>query len=141
MPIQLNGIWSGIITYGKEYRRYAGSELHFEFEITQDGSNFTGTGRDTRGFGFTIDPATIRGYVNGNDVRFIKQYSTYNYFTWKWKSRTVPSRPGPLIDYAGTFNPLDGTISGNWIIRGKVRLFWLIPLRFKCTGTWTMRRK
>ena len=49
MFINLNGQWSGTVTYGKEYNKISGKRVGFKFDMTQTGHQFTGISMDVDG--------------------------------------------------------------------------------------------
>lgn len=138
--ININGNWTGTITYGKEYWKFKGKELYFDMELAQHGEEFKGTAIDIGGWGISPDQAIVEGSITGNKIDFAKQYSSLHYFS-NGKVKIDPSAKGNIIAYSGVFDEVTQTFQGEWVIRGKVKLFGFIPIHYKNTGTWTMRRK
>ena len=138
----LTGMWRGTIVYGNEYRSHKGRELYFEAEIIQQGNEITGMARDTGGTGMSPDPAYISGSYQHPEINFIKQYSSFHYYSAKdGATKTDASQKGPQIKYTGIYNEQSNSFSGSWIIKAVVRFLWLFPVTLKTTGTWTMQRQ
>ena len=138
--MNINGSWTGVITYGKEYREYENKELFFDAEIKQKENNFSGISTDTAGVGINSDNAILNGTVLNKEIEFLKQYDSYHYYQ---KGQTVidRSRKGPIIQYKGIFDEEDDCFKGEWHIEMRYKLLFFIPLKYKCTGKWEMRRK
>jgi hypothetical protein len=139
--LNLPHTWTGVIHYGKNYRRLKDKEIYFELEIKQDGEKITGISMDTGGFGASPDPATIKGEINENKISFIKQYSSRHFLNSKGEMIVDKSQPGPEIFYTGIYNDEDESFSGDWLMKIKFKLFKLLPLTFNFGGSWTMKRK
>jgi hypothetical protein len=143
MTNSIQGFWTGTIIYGREYRVHPHAELYFDLEIYQQGETITGIAADTRGAGMHPDPAQIVGTFNGKQINFMKCYPTRHYTYIEKPSETIidPLKPGHQIYYTGIYHPAEDAFYGTWAIFGKRRLFGIIPVRYKNTGTWTMHRK
>lgn len=140
--LNLNGQWTGTIQYGKEYSQHAGKELYFDLELMQYGDEIAGTAYDTGGVGASPDSANILGTYQDNRINFLKQYTSSHYYDRDNSDTKIDrSKKGPIIKYSGFYNDSEKTFTGDWVIRMTVNLFWIIPLPFKNTGTWTMKRK
>jgi hypothetical protein len=138
--MKIQGQWTGVITYGKEYVMHKNKELYFDLEIIQTLDNISGTSIDIGGVGMSPDPAKITGTFKNKKINFVKQYSSFHYFE-KGVSKIDKSRLGSLINYFGEFDELEQKFKGNWIINGKVKLWGIIPIKYINTGTWIMQRK
>lgn len=138
--IDLSGTWTGVITYGKEYRSHAGKELFFDMEIAHYRNDIAGSASDTSGFGMNKSPASIRGVFRDDTIRFLKQYQTLNYIDLQGETIVDETVPGPFINYSGLFDPQLETFSGAWFIQSTYYILWIIPVRLKVYGTWVMQR-
>lgn len=138
--MDIQGKWTGTIIYGKEYREYKGKELYFDLEIIQDTEKITGTSIDIGGVGMSPDSAKIIGTFVGTKINFIKQYSSYHYLD-KGKTKVDKSKNGSEIKYSGNYDEHKQLFQGNWILKGRVKLFGFIPIKYSNTGMWSMKRK
>ena len=138
--MEINGNWTGVIIYGKEYREHENKELFFDAQINQKGNNFSGISTDTAGVGMNSDKAILNGTINDKQIEFIKQYDSYHYY---YKEQIVidRSRKGPIIQYKGIFDKGDNCFKGEWLIEMRYKLLFFIPLKYKCKGKWEMKRK
>ncbi|MES2285622.1 MAG: hypothetical protein V4547_08035 [Bacteroidota bacterium] len=141
MITNLNGNWKGIIIYGPEYRNLENKELYFSLEIKQEEETFTGTAIDTSGIGTNPDIAEVRGFIEANEISFVKQYKSTLWFDENYSVIIEKDKLGPEINYWGTFDPLTGTMEGNWEIVVDSQQIGQGYLDNICTGTWTMRKE
>lgn len=140
--IDLTGHWTGTIIYGKSYSRIAGKELYFDMELVQSGNEFAGNAIDTGGFGVNPDEAYILGSVKDLEINFLKQYNSSHYYSLKDNETKINKKKrGPKIKYNGIYNLENDTITGEWQINVTVLFLYILPLRFKSSGTWNMTRK
>jgi hypothetical protein len=135
--LNIKGLWTGTLVYGKEYGGYAGHELHFDMELDQENERIWGKALDTGGKGMNTDPATIEGQLGSAKINFVKQYESLHY-ALLGKTIINKSRKGPLIHYTGTYDAASDMFSGKWKIETNMKLFWLIPYSTIATGTWKM---
>lgn len=143
MTTSIQGFWTGTVIYGKTSRSLQHAELFFDLEIYQQDTNIMGTAADTGGAGMHPDPAQITGTFDGNQLNFVKQYPTHHFVYLEKSSETIIDtlKPGHQIHYTGIYNQQEDAFYGTWCIFGKRRMFGIIPVRYKNTGTWTMHRK
>ncbi|MES2763058.1 MAG: hypothetical protein V4677_12670 [Bacteroidota bacterium] len=140
--IDLTGYWTGTIVYGKQYSKMAGKELYFDMELIQNGSEIAGSAIDIGGVGMSPDEAYILGNIKDIEINFIKQYSSSHFYSSKDDATKIDkSKKGPRIKYHGFYNPEDETISGQWQINLTILLLYILPIPFKNSGTWIMKRK
>ncbi len=135
----LNGKWIGSLLFGPEYGRDAGKELFFEIDFVQTGEKFTGTARDTGGFGASPDPAKIEGTFKENKIQFEKYYASQHTVDEHGKTIVDRSKSGPGIQYEGVYNESDKTFTGTWYI-AMMQNTGRGMQEFKCTGTWNMKQ-
>ena len=138
--MEVQGLWTGTITYGEKYKEYKNKELYFDLEILQEKNKITGNAIDIGGIGMSPDAARIIGTRQGKKIKFVKQYGSLHYYD-KGHTKVDKSKSGKEIDYAGEYNDETQTFYGNWFIRERVYLFGIIPMNYILAGTWTMRRK
>lgn len=65
MFINLNGQWSGTVTYGKEYNKISGKQVRFKLDMTQTGQQFTGISMDVDGYGLNLPQPCINFLQSG----------------------------------------------------------------------------
>lgn len=137
--MDITGIWSGTIVYGKMYRGHAGKEMVFEMTIEQETQTITGSSRDISGEGLNNDLATIRGSVANNKIEFIKQYPSLHLYQ-KGKTKIDSSHRGKEISYTGLYDSESHVFTGTWKFSNSKKLLGFIPLRGP-SGKWIMHRK
>jgi len=138
MNLDLNGNWKGEITYGKEYGLSNGKKLIYHSEITQNENKIEGISFDISGFGTNSQPADFNGEIKNLEINFIKQYRT-KHFLIPFRNKTLElNKKGPEIFYKGIFDTSSKSFYGDWTMVLKKKLFFLIPITLKFTGTWTM---
>ena len=138
--LNMQGKWTGVIVFGKEYPEHIGEKLYFEAEIFQDGNMIRGTAIDSAGVGVSPDPTSISGTCSNNRISFIKQYSSMHFFN-NGEVIVDKTKRGFKIHYTGEFDDNDMSFKGNWIIKSWAWILGIIPIRYINTGTWTMQRK
>jgi hypothetical protein len=132
--------WKGVLVYGPEYDDMEGVELFFTMNILQDKDSFTGTAVDTGGAGITPGEATIRGFIDKNEISFVKQYNASWEYDHQGIAVPVPGKPGPEIVYTGIYDPHSGEISGDWEISLDEQPVGYGYLSMILTGTFRMAR-
>ncbi len=138
--MNLQGQWTGTITYGKEYRLHKNKQLYFDMELFQEREKITGTAVDVDGVGMSPDRAMIHGNFKDNTISFIKKYASRHYSVGG-ETKVDNSRLGPDIHYSGDYNEHQQRFEGIWTIRSRGWFLGFIPLKYTLTGTWLMRRK
>jgi len=139
--MEISGHWTGTIIFGKIYKEYQNKELYFDLELIQNNENISGKAIDIGGIAMNPDPAIINGKIVTNKIQFIKQYISHHYYE-NGAVKADKSKKGPEIRYFGTYNESDKTLSGDWEIILKVKLFGIIPIKISHgNGTWNMKRK
>jgi hypothetical protein len=140
-PINLSGKWTGVIVYGKKYRKFQGQELFFDAELIQENNSISGTAIDVGGTGMSPDMAVISGAFSSNIISFIKRYKSLHYLDEKGEAIIEKTREGDNIFYSGVYDEATGTFKGNWEYRLTYKIFGIIPFKYIVGGTWTMTRK
>jgi hypothetical protein len=136
----ISGTWSGVLIYGKGYLKLRNEKLFFtiEFSETEEGE-FEGVARDTSGAGLNPHEATVKGFLEGKRISFIKQYKSNQIEDKDSKLILEKGHPGPEINYSGSFNSSTGAFEGEWTIdnsyisMGKKK-------EYTCSGIWTMKK-
>jgi hypothetical protein len=140
MEININGHWEGKIIYGAEYDKLEHKELYFSMDIIQDLDAFTGIALDKEGIGVNPDKATIKGFIDGNEISFVKQYESTAWFDENDLVVIEKNKLSPEINYFATFDPLTNVIEGHWDVVISSQPFgndWLDDIS---TGSFSMRR-
>jgi hypothetical protein len=137
--MNITGIWSGTIVYGKMYRSHAGKEVVFEMIVEQESETITGSSRDISGVGLNNDLATIRGSLVNNEIEFIKQYPSLHFYH-KGKTNIDSSKRGKEISYTGLYDSESHVFIGTWRYTNSKKILGFIPLRSP-SGKWIMHRK
>jgi hypothetical protein len=136
--MNLTGIWTGTIVYGKMYRNHAGKEMIFEMKLVQENQEITGTCRDVSGVGLNSEPATIKGSIVKNNIEFIKQYPTLHYYQ-KSETKTDPLQKSKEIRYFGSYDIQSHVFTGVWEYINTKKLLGIFSLK-NPSGKWTMHR-
>jgi hypothetical protein len=139
--MNITGKWEGTITYGKEYQALQNKELFFDIDILQNNDKITGTSIDTGGVGTSPDSASIKGTMVGNEINFIKQYSSRHSYNRNGQTTIDKSQPGHEIKYTGFYDENKKSFSGSWTITVLNKILWVIPIKFSASGTWLMLKK
>lgn len=140
MKTNLNGQWKGKVIYGPDYGELENKELYFSVDITQNLDTFTGIALDTGGVGANPNKAAINGFVDGNEISFVMQYSSTARFDENNKVVIEKDKPSPEINYWGTFDPLTNVIEGNWEIVINSEQIGYGYLDDIATGSFSMRK-
>jgi hypothetical protein len=139
--LNIQGLWTGKLTYGKMYRKHAGAKLQFEMDLVQNGNTISGTSTDISGVGVNEFGATINGKIDGNSVEFVKQYTFAHHYQTGGKTKLDKNRKGPEIVYTGIYNEVNQQFEGTWKIISKYKILSFIPYTFVSNGNWEMCRK
>lgn len=137
----LEGQWTGVITYGPEYGEFEGKELYFEAQFIQTADTFNGTAIDTGGAFPQEEEATISGFIEEDEISFVKQYPYDGIIEEDGTVISDKNKPGPEINYFGKYNALNGTFEGTWEIATDAFEYGYGWFENVATGTWTMKRK
>jgi hypothetical protein len=136
----LNGEWTGELTYGENYRNIAGHKLSFQLHLkTKEEGEFEGVARDISGTGTNPSEASIHGFVEGSRISFVKQYSSTLEIQPDGNSKLMDGKPSREIHYSGIFHAGTQEFQGEWdfdaknILRGFNR-------EGTGKGTWRMKK-
>jgi hypothetical protein len=139
LGMDITGIWSGTIVYGKMYRGHAGKEMVFEMTIEQKTETINGICQDISGVGLNKDPATIKGSIENGKIEFLKQYPSLHFYQ-KGETKIDSSQRGREINYTGLYDNESHVFTGTWRYTNSKKLLGFIPLRSP-SGKWIMHRK
>jgi len=111
----ISGHWLGYFEYGAEYGNLYGEKVTFSLLLEHTGEGqFQGKGIEHEGVGMNPEPSTIKGYVDGQNINFIKEYQTYYEFDEAGNEVKYTRKPAPLLTYFGEFNSSDISFEGHW---------------------------
>ena len=136
----LNGQWSGIINYGPEYGDLQNEELFFVADLNEEDNLITGTATDLNEKEDT-GIASIKGFIDGNKISFIKQYPYDSYYDEFGKIIIDKTKVGPEINYFGVWNFESNSIEGSWEIIVETKKIGDQLFENICTGSFKMSKK
>jgi hypothetical protein len=139
--INVTGTWTAVITYGEKYKQFAGKELFFEADLTQEGQKIYGTSKDIEGIGKNPTPATLSGSITQGKIKFVKRYEALLSLNAMGDEVFDKTKPGLDINYSGVYDHTGNSFSGHWEYRIRTKTLYLIPYIFICGGNWSMKRK
>ena len=141
--MNLKGNYIGELTYGEDYGKLKGDKLTFEMTLDQKENSIFGTAKDISGTGASDKQATIFGSIERSKISFVKQYDTDRRFNLFGKTtiKEYKNRKGPQIAYNGVINEIENSIEGDWVINAVFKFLWFIPIKFKNSGTWKMKKR
>lgn len=136
------GQWQGFFKYGAEYGFVvAGQEAEFRlFVETREGTGFSGKIIDWDGFGVDGQVATVKGFVEENDIGFMKQYEQRFIIDEEGNSSVDENWPGHRVFYKGSFNANTNQFEGTWEIFGDIEFFTDAVPEKVAGGTWRLIR-
>lgn len=135
--INLKGLWTFVIVYGPEYGEMKNQELIFEAEFSQDNDTFTAVGIDKSGVGMSPDLARLNGFLDGDNISFVKQYEFSHYASGDGRTIVDKNNAGHEINYFGTYDSVNDMFHGDWDITMRPKGY---SYDLTATGTWTMKR-
>lgn len=115
MKTNLSGQWKGTIVYSEDYVDLEGEELYFTLEITESAGTFKGIAWDTGGVGVNPDKATVKGFVEGDEISFLKQYGSTLIYE-NGKETLEKDKPSAEVNYWGTIDREANRVEGHWEI-------------------------
>lgn len=127
------------MTYGASFGQLAQESLFFTLEIGQHTDEFTGTARDVDGIGLSPFEAQVKGFTDGEQINFVKQYKAPVLFA---PGTSVSSTAGEEAEasFVGSYNAQTGEFEGEWIILSGYTLLGNVFFERENGGTWSMKR-
>jgi len=114
----LNGKWKGKFSYDAEFDDN-NTEHYFEMTLQVDEEDdISGEIRDLRAEEGFPGPAKITGFIDGEDISFIKQYPHLFLLNEKREVIIDKTKPHPEIHYHGSIT--EEGISGEWDMEAHV---------------------
>lgn len=143
--IDITGTWNGYYEYGETYRfPLQGRRTFFTLIINEiNGEIFGQCIDDLKGREENLH-ATIKGFINGFQISFIKQYPFRTFIKESGERVIVENETHPEIEYQGQYNVSDQSFSGEWSmviatdildIKGENKVGELFH-----SGTWMMNK-
>ena len=140
--INLTGTWNGYFSFGQEYGKELQAEkVKFMLFLSQKNFKFEGTSVDYEGVGSDFQKASIKGFIKGNFISFIKQYPVFLQFDEKNNVTEIESKPSPEIHYTGHYDERTKTFSGNWEMVENIESDPFGDMEYLNTGTWEMKKE
>ena len=134
----LNGKWKGSFIYDTQFDEN-NTEHHFEMSLlVDDEDDISGEIRDLRAEEGFPGPAKITGFVEGEDISFIKQYPYLFLYNEQGEVIIDKTKPHPEIHYHGSIG--EEGIQGEWDMEADV-LFKVGEYHAQMLfGTWEMKK-
>lgn len=131
------GQWQGFFRYGPQYGPLIeGQEAEFRLFIEElSNGEFSGRVIDWEGIGANGEVSSLKGFINGNDVSFTKQYDQSHAIDEQGNCRVVEGASGHAVRYRGCFDKNANQFVGEWEIVGELGHATEVV-----TGTWRMKR-
>ncbi|HYG15944.1 MAG TPA: hypothetical protein VEC12_09345 [Bacteroidia bacterium] len=117
MRLEITGTWKGYFEFGEGYDEgIAGKKGYFIATLTEKNGVIEGTSQDTEGEGVVGEPATVKGFIEGDMISFVKTYPC-KYFYDEDGNLIKDAEAGPHeVTYVGYFNSGTLSFTGNWEI-------------------------
>lgn len=140
----MTGKWLGFYQYNhQEAQRLNGFERTFFIINIQsfDGENFKGTVQDDVDTGGMKEEGIVEGYVEGNNVFFIKLMPVHGVLNNGSQRLIKKKEKHPTLYYTGTFSNDKKELTGQWKFRYSIFLLWgFIPVPYRPgKGEWGMK--
>lgn len=139
--LDIHGEWFGKCIYGPEYGELENSTLYFKVNFDQNEDTFTGIAIDTGGIGVNPTPANIKGFIDGQDINFVKVYKAFAIFSDNNELEIDHTQSSSEIEYNGTFDASSNSIKGDWAIYTFEDELINGTLEYVATGTWEISRQ
>jgi hypothetical protein len=138
----MTGTWTGEFSYGPEYGADLTKEkVSFVLKLIDINKQFEGECTDEQGVGASSYPASIRGFVEGNFISFIKQYPVSHYLDEEGETHLDYRHPHPEIHYTGYYNESTQAFAGKWEMIYEQQISDGGFLEYLLTGQWKMKKK
>jgi hypothetical protein len=142
IPINLTGCWKGFFSYGPEYgEELFNQKVNFMLHLKANGKEFEGTSVDIEGVGANFETATIKGFVEGDLISFVKQYPFDHFFNEDGSVQTDTSKPQPEIHYTGHYHERKKIFIGDWEMVIHSEPYGKGWIEESCTGQWEMGKE
>jgi len=106
----ISGTWSGVFTYDSE--EYQEEFMRFQLILDEKKGILSGQCQDSIEDGGIPIAATIEGFIEGDNICFVKKYPYLIYMDESGEYKKDDSQPHPEIHYHGVFE--NGMLKGSW---------------------------
>jgi hypothetical protein len=141
--LEINGQWKGFFWYGKEYGDLEGESVEFMMFLECSNGEIKGKCFEMGGVGVSsnADIALINGFINQNQISFIKKYNHATFFDENGNVQDDHLKPSQEIHYEGIFDEKGCEFSGEWEIIERSEIYGDHFVEYVCTGTWMMKKE
>ena len=137
----ITGKWRVTIIYGSQYKTLAGKKLQCLMELRDTGDGqFEGIAKDLEGLGMNPFEAKITGFLEGENISFVKQYKHSGNTDADGVFHVDETKPGKDVQYSGRYNPHYGYFIGEWVIE-VYRIKKGKDLTYSSKGNWAMKKE
>jgi hypothetical protein len=133
----ITGIWNGIYTYDSE--EFNGESIRFTMSLTLENGEIIGQCYDSLDDGGIPLLTTIRGFIEGKNIRLVKQYPFLIYIDETGEYRKKETTPQTEAHYLGEIE--SGMVKGIWELKlGSYDQSDKIDIKH-VTGKWEMKKQ
>jgi hypothetical protein len=137
----ITGQWLGHFKYGPEYGELYGESVSFSFILEElSEGQFQGKCYELEGVGCNSDVSVVKGYVDGDNIHFTKEYSTDFQIQEDGTVSKNTLSIKPILTYDGEYNFRTGLYTGQWELEINLGPTINGDLLDICTGTWEMSK-
>lgn len=142
MKPDINGKWTGELVYGPNFGKLEHEALVFTLDVEQHGDEFIGISRDVDGVGINPYAADVDGFVDEEQINFVREYYPPALFGYENGSVTATTGgPATEISFSGTYNAATGEYEGEWILLSDYTVYGNVFFDRNNGGTWRMKRE
>lgn len=135
----LNGKWKGKYTFDEPEADHENKEHHFEMTMFVDDDDVTGEIKDISENDQTPGLATVGGFIDGDEISFIKQYPFLHLKNELNETIVDNSKQHPEIHYHGVVN--EELIIGTWEMEAAVIMSAGQYHSKMINGKWELRKE
>lgn len=140
MSQDLNGRWTGKLTYGASFGQLAQEVLFFTLDVEQEGDEFTGTARDVDGIGLSPYESQVKGFTDGDQINFVKEYKVPVVSAHNQRVHAAEEQ-GAEASFSGSYNAQTGEFEGEWIILSGYTILGNVFFERENGGSWSMKKE
>jgi hypothetical protein len=138
--ISLNGKWQGEYTLGQEYESGEGISSEFLLDIIEKKGILKGTCTEPGISELFSNPITIKGFIEGVLISFIKQYPCLFFITEDNQYRIDTSQKHPDIEYQGEYDEETDSFHGTFTMISDATQYGYGWFEDVLSGSWRMHR-
>lgn len=136
MP-ELSEKWLCKLIYGQSFGKLENEPLIFTLDIITKGNEFIGISTDIDGIGINPNPANVKGFIDGDIINFVKEYTLPVLSGTDQKNRE--EKKGPEISFTGCYDVISGEYSGEWIVISSFEILGTVFFEKNNGGYWSMQ--